>query len=71
MGNISQEVYGYAMLILRKCAGLNLVMPHKFKTLLHDIYGQDSKVDKSTAEKTFISYVKKAYKRTGKESIYK
>lgn len=71
MGNISQEVYGYAMLILRKCAGLNLVTPHKFKTLLHDIYGQDSKVNKSTAEKTFISYVKKAYKRTGKESIYK
>lgn len=71
MGHISQEVYGYAMLILRKCAGLNLVTPHKFKTLLCDIYAQDSKVNKSTAEKTFIQYVKKAYKKTGKESIYK
>ena len=71
MGHISQEVYGYAMLILRKCAGLNLVTPHKFKTLLYDIYAQDSKVNKSTAEKTFIQYVKKAYKKTGKESIYK
>ena len=70
MGHISQEVYGYAMLILRKCAGLNFITPHKFKTLLCDVYSQDSKVNKSTAEKTFIQYAKKAYKKTGKESIY-
>jgi len=71
MGHISEEVYGYAMLILRKCAGLHLVIPHKFKTLLYDIYAQDSKVNKSTAETTFILYVQKAVKKTGKESIYK
>ena len=71
MGHISQEVYGYAMMILSKCSDLHLVTPHKFKTLLYDIYAQDSKVNKSNAEKTFIQYVKKAYKKTGKESIYK
>jgi hypothetical protein len=70
MNHISHEVYCHAMLILRKCAGLNLIIPHKFKTLLYDIYAQDSKVNKSTAETNFILYVKKAYKRTGKESIY-
>jgi hypothetical protein len=71
MGYISEEVYFHAMLILRKCAGLHLVIPHKFKTLLYDIYAQDSKVNKSTAETTFILYVQKSAKKIGKESIYK
>ena len=71
MGHISHEVYCHAMLVLRKCAGLNLVIPHKFKELLYNIYGQDSKVNKSTAEAQFILYAKKAIKKTGKESIYK
>jgi hypothetical protein len=71
MGHISHEVYCHAMLILRKCAGLNLIIPHKFKELLYNTYAQDSKVSKSTAEAQFISYALKASKRTGKESIYK
>jgi hypothetical protein len=74
MGHISHEVYCHAMLILRKCAGLNLIIPHKFKELLYNTYAQDSKVSKSTAEKEFILYAKsllKAIKKTGKESIYK
>lgn len=71
MGHISHEVYCHAMLILRKCAGLNLVIPHKFKELLYNTYAQDSKVNKSTAEAQFILYAKKAIKKTGKESIYK
>jgi len=71
MGHISHEVYCHAMLILRKCAGLNLIIPHKFKELLYNTYAQDSKVSKPTAEAQFILYAKKAIKKTGKESIYK